>query len=80
MGKRGPKVKEIQEFSVEVWDNYSPYHKLAEPSQKELDQRFEKKAIERMHKNLGIIANSAGYETTSSILTILTKKALFLYN
>jgi UDP-galactopyranose mutase len=78
MGKRGPKAKEVEEFSVEVWDNYNPYYKLNEPTQKELDKRFDEKALKRMQKNLDLMANLAGYKTTPSIITILAKKALLV--
>jgi UDP-galactopyranose mutase len=78
MGKRGPKPKEVEEFSIEVWDNYNPYYSLNEPSQKDLDRRFNEKALKRMEKNLTLIANSAGYIATSSSITHLAKKALIV--
>ena len=78
MAKRGPKPKEVEEFSIEVWDNYNPYYSLNEPSQKDLDRRFDEKALKRMQKNIALIANSAGYQATPSMITILAKKALIV--
>ena len=78
MGKRGPKPKEVEEFSIEVWDNYNPYYQLNEPSEKDLKKRFDEKALKRMEKNLTLIANSAGYIATSSSITIIAKKVLLV--
>lgn len=78
MGKRGPKPKEVEEFSIEVWDNYNPYYQLNEPTEKDLKKRFDEKALKRMEKNLTLIANSAGYETVPSYITHLAKKALIV--
>ena len=78
MGKRGPKPKEVEEFSIEVWDNYSPYRKLNEPTEKDLKKRFDEKALAKMEKNIAYMAKMAGYEINPSITTILAKKALLV--
>lgn len=75
MAKRGPKPRE-KTFEEEVWDNYNPYYKVKEPTNKELDKRAEDKTLARMQKNITYIADQLGYESTPNIITIISKKIL----
>ena len=75
MAKRGPKPKE-KTFEEEVWDNYNPYYKSKEPTAKEMQKRADDKTMERMNKNMALIAEMARYEASKSIITIISKKIL----
>ena len=63
-------------YAQKVWDNYNPYYPLKEPSDKELLTHKEQVALKRLQKAYTKLAELAGYETSTTLITIISKKAL----
>jgi hypothetical protein len=76
MGRRGRPTKFTLTYEQKVWDNYSPYFPMKEPTAKELEQHYNEKHLMKMEKALTKICDLAGYQPNKGLITSISKRLL----
>jgi hypothetical protein len=76
MGRRGRPTKFVLTYEQKVWDNYSPYFPMKEPTAKELEKHYDDKHLKKMEKALTKMCILAGYEPNKGLITSMSKRLL----